>query len=327
MIWLWCTRVIWALFPVTTGTALGRRNRQLVDGPAALSRLCCCGWSGPRDCSRCSRPDRGVSRCCASSRRADSCVCSCRSTSTSAASAALALVGSGFAAVARAVGADRGRHRQRARVRRRTAFRLAHSDAAAARPDTDCGRARRTRCRDWSVAPGRRALRRRRDRGGRSGFPLAVARRARCCIRCRVAGSSRSRRHRDRRPAHAHRTRARAPRTHRVVAAHGRRPHFRDGALDLRLGHARRAACGWTSRSRSSSAAAAAARTPRSSTTQVVAVAVVRADAALDAGPQPPHQRLTPALRGGSLRDDAAAAAHVAVVERDDLAGGDARLG
>jgi len=39
LIWLWCTRVIWALLPVTTGTALGDATQSWSTGPARCAAV------------------------------------------------------------------------------------------------------------------------------------------------------------------------------------------------------------------------------------------------------------------------------------------------
>jgi len=98
LIWLWCTRVIWALLPVTTGTALGDATESWSTAPARCAAVILWAvWVAGLFALFAPRPWgltllRVVAPC--------GFVCVLLSlTSTSVASAALALIGGGFAAV------------------------------------------------------------------------------------------------------------------------------------------------------------------------------------------------------------------------------------
>ncbi len=98
MIWLWCTRVAWALLPVTTGTALGDATAGWSTAPARCAAvLLWLVWAAGLFALFAPRP-WGLTLL----RVAAPCGFLCvifSVTSTSAASAVLAIVGSGFAAV------------------------------------------------------------------------------------------------------------------------------------------------------------------------------------------------------------------------------------
>ncbi len=98
MIWLWFSRVVWALLPVTTGTALGDATQSWSTAPARLAAvLLWLAWTAGLFALFAPRPWgltllRVVAPC--------GFVCVVLSaTSTTATSAALALAGSGIAAV------------------------------------------------------------------------------------------------------------------------------------------------------------------------------------------------------------------------------------
>jgi hypothetical protein len=97
LIWLWCTRVIWALLPVTTGTAFGDATQSWSTAPARCAAvLLWLIWAGGLFALFAPRPWgltllRVVAPC--------GFICAvAASTATSAPSAALAIVGSGIAA-------------------------------------------------------------------------------------------------------------------------------------------------------------------------------------------------------------------------------------
>jgi hypothetical protein len=98
LIWLWCTRVIWALLPVTTGTALADATQSWSTAPArGAAVILWLVWAAGLIALFAPRPWgltllRVVAPC------GFACVVA-SATSTSAASAALALVGSGITAV------------------------------------------------------------------------------------------------------------------------------------------------------------------------------------------------------------------------------------
>jgi hypothetical protein len=98
LIWLWCTRAIWALLPVTTGTALGDATASWSTAPARCAAVILWAvWVAGLFAMFAPRPWgltflRVVAPC--------GFVCVLFSlTSTSIASAALALIGGGFAAM------------------------------------------------------------------------------------------------------------------------------------------------------------------------------------------------------------------------------------
>lgn len=98
MIWLWCTRVVWALLPVTTGTALGDATASWSTAPGRCAAvLLWLVWAAGLFALFAPRP-WGLTLL----RVAAPCGFLCvilSLTSTTAAAAALAIAGSGFAAV------------------------------------------------------------------------------------------------------------------------------------------------------------------------------------------------------------------------------------
>ncbi len=98
MIWLWCSRVTWALMPVTTGSAFADATQGWSRGPARLAAiLLWVTWAAALFALFAPRP-WGLTLV----RVVAPCAFACAvlsSASTSAASAALALAGSGIAAI------------------------------------------------------------------------------------------------------------------------------------------------------------------------------------------------------------------------------------
>ena len=174
MIWLWCTRVIWALPPGhDRHRARPTRPRGWSTAPARVAAVILWAvWAAGLFALFAPRPWgltllRVVAPC--------GFVCVVLSlTSTSAASAALALVGGGIAAVLALSAPIAIGDRERARVRRRAAIRAAHPDAAAARTAPVAVVARRARrgrsgrCCSPTVATSSARSRR------SSGYPLAA---------------------------------------------------------------------------------------------------------------------------------------------------------
>ena len=329
MIWLWCARRhLGAASGHRPAPRSATRSTGWSTAPGARRRGAAVGGVGRRACSRCSRRDRGASpllRVVAP--------CGCRvallvdlaSTSAGVGRARRVVERSSpprsrlSAPVAQAAG-------ERARLRRRAALPAAH-------PARRCSSAR-SRSRSLLIAAGVSVgpllLADGRYVAGAVatvvGLPIAVAARAVAAPAVVPLVRARARGHRRRRSAHAHRPGARAPRADRVVRRDARR------APDRRR---RRSTSG---SARSPGTIAISLREPQS-----FARRRGRRDAEMhDAdvvlvSPRARRRALAQAPRAAASRSPEPAARthsatmpppqqHVAVVERDDLAGRDPRL-
>ena len=292
MIWLWCTRVAWALLTGDDRNRAGRRDRRVGRRlrPAVAAVIL---WVGlGRGIVRVVRAPTVGSHAVARRRAVRIPVCRCFSvTSTSAASAVLALVGSGFAAVLALSAPTASATANALAYGDEQRFVAAHPDAAAARTGPDRGAARGRRRRDGPAAPRRRPLRRRRDRDRRR-LPARrdSSSRALHPLSCRwfvlvPAGIAIADPLTLTEPVLVRREHIASVRRTASAA-------LPPDALDLRLGTLAGGDRDRPLRHRRVRPPSRPRRRGDRHTARVVAVAVVRADAATRAGPQPPHPRL-----------------------------------
>ncbi len=183
----WCARVVWALLPVTAGTAFSDATVSWSTAPARRGRGVVVAGLGRRN-GRVVRAATVGPHVVARRRAVRIRVRVVVVVVDDHRLGRARVRGRRYCRSARALGSRRGRHRQRARVRRRAAIPSARTDAVAARSDParsrdSPGSAPRPVRSSWPTDAMRSARSRR-----SSAYPSRSSSYA-CCIRCRAGGS------------------------------------------------------------------------------------------------------------------------------------------